>query len=134
MKLFEQSKTVSSHYQFFVPPPQKKKNYGPFLCLKARATARRRFTFYHLVSRNSWYSSYPPRKDERLSGAWSHPMVLNTGPLDQESSALTKELHLICCMELELNIVKSSMKILKGIGVIPHDPYDRVQPWENMKT
>ena len=38
---------------------------------------------------NSWYSFYRPRKDERLSRPWSHPVVLNTGPLDWESSALT---------------------------------------------
>ena len=72
----------------------KKKLYGPFLwmgfnCLKARATSRRQFTFYHLVPRNSWYSLYRPRKDERLSRPWSHLVVLNTGPLDWESSALT---------------------------------------------
>ena len=30
-----------------------------------------------------------PRKDERLSRPWSHPVVLNTGPLDWESSAIT---------------------------------------------
>ena len=66
---------------------------GPFLwmgfnCLKATATSRRQFTFYHSVPRNSWYSFYRPRKDERLSRPWSHPVVLNTGPLDWESSAL----------------------------------------------
>ena len=32
---------------------------------------------------------YQPRKDERLSRPWSHPVVLITGPLDWESSALT---------------------------------------------
>ena len=73
----------------------KKKLYGPFLlwmrfnCLKATATSRRQFTFYHSVLRNSWYSFYRPRKDERLSRPWSHPVVLITGPLDWESSALT---------------------------------------------
>ena len=30
-----------------------------------------------------------PRKDERLSQPWGHAMVLNKGPLDWESSALT---------------------------------------------
>ena len=60
-----------------------------FNCLKATATSRRQFTFYHSVPRNSWYSFYRPRKDERLSRPWSHPVVLNTGPLDWESSALT---------------------------------------------
>ena len=77
----------------------KKKNYGPFLwmgfnCLKARATSRRQFTFYHKVPRNSWYSFYRPWKNERLSRPWSHPVVLNMGPLGWESSALsTKNLQ-----------------------------------------
>ena len=53
------------------------------------ATSRRQFTFYHSVPRNSWYSFYRPRKDERLSRPWSHPVVLNMGPLDWENSALT---------------------------------------------
>ena len=35
---------------------------------------------------NSWYSFYQPRKDEGLSRCWTHPVVLNTGPLDWESS------------------------------------------------
>ena len=30
-----------------------------------------------------------PRKDERLNRPWSHPGVLNTEPLDWESSALS---------------------------------------------
>ena len=72
----------------------KKKLYGPFLwmgfnCLKATATSRRQFTFYHSAPRNSWCSFYRPPKDARLSRPWSHPGVLNTGPLDQESSAST---------------------------------------------
>ena len=40
----------------------------------------------------SWYSFYQPRKDDRLSQPWSHPVVLNTGPLDWKSSALTTRL------------------------------------------
>ena len=40
------------------------------------------------VPRNSWYSFYRPWKDERLSQPLSHPVVLNTGPLDWESSIL----------------------------------------------
>ena len=70
------------------------KLYRPFVwmgfnCLKATATLRRQFTFYHSAPRNSWYSFCLPRKDERLSRPWSHPVVLDTGPLDWESSALT---------------------------------------------
>ena len=60
-----------------------------FNCLKTTATSRRQFTFYRSVPRNSWYSFYQPRKDERLSRPWSHPVVLNTGLLDWETSALT---------------------------------------------
>ena len=63
-----------------------------FNCLKATATLRRQFTFYHSVFRNSWYSFYWPWKDERLSQLWSHQAVLNTGPMERESSALTTRL------------------------------------------
>ena len=54
-----------------------------------KATTRRQFTFYHWLPRNSWYSYDRPRKDERLSQTWSHPVGLNTGPLDWKSSAIT---------------------------------------------
>ena len=65
---------------------KKKQLYGPFLwmgfnCLKARATSRRQFTFYHEVPRNFWYSYCQPWEDERLTQPWSHPVVLNTEPL-----------------------------------------------------
>ena len=63
-----------------------------FYCLKARATLRRQSTFYHLVPRNSWHSFCQPLKDERLNQPRSYPVVLNTGPLDWESSALTSNL------------------------------------------
>ena len=60
-----------------------------FNCLKASATSRRQFTFYHLVPRYSWYSFYRPRKNEELSRPWSHPLVLNMESLDSKSSILT---------------------------------------------
>ena len=44
---------------------------------------------YHPVPRNSWNSYYQPWKDKRLFLPWSHRVVLNTGLLDWESSALT---------------------------------------------
>ena len=73
----------------------KKKVNGPFLlmgfnCLRARATLRRQFTFHHLVQRNFWYWFYQPRKDERLSQPWSHPVVLNTESLDWEYNMCTR--------------------------------------------
>ena len=50
--------------------------------------------FNSQVSRSSWYSIDRPRKDERLSLPWSHPVVSNLGLLDWESSALsTRPLH-----------------------------------------
>ena len=52
-------------------------------------TSRGQFTFDHWVLRNSWYSFYQPRKNERLSPPWSNPVVLNMGPLDWKSIALT---------------------------------------------
>ena len=38
------------------------------------------------IPSNSWYSFYQP---------WSHPVVLNMGPLDWESSTLTTRLLLL---------------------------------------
>ena len=77
----------------YIAIKKEKKLYGPFYGwgsrLKGKATSRRQFTFFFYVPRNSYYSFYRPWKDERLSQSWSHPMVLNTGPLDWESSALT---------------------------------------------
>ena len=81
IKTFETFKTFEVYLKKLL------KLYGPFLwtgfnCLKATATSRRQFTFYHSVPRTFWCSIYRPRKDERLSQPWSHPVVLNTGPLD----------------------------------------------------
>ena len=45
--------------------------------------------FLPQVPKNSCYSFYQPRKDERLSRPWSHPLVLNTGPLDRKPRAFT---------------------------------------------
>ena len=61
-----------------------------------RATLRRQFTFYYLVSRNYWHSFDRPRKDERLNRTWSHPGVLKTGTLDCQSRALTTRSLLHC--------------------------------------
>ena len=70
----------------------KKKLYASFQVQMPkvyRATTSKQFTFYHSVSRNSWYRFYQPRKDKRLTQPWSHTVALKTGPLDWESSALT---------------------------------------------
>ena len=58
-----------------------------------RVITRRQITSDHLIPSNSWYSFEQPQKDERLTRPWSHSVVLNTGSLDWESSALnTKSL------------------------------------------
>ena len=110
-----ESKNVTKVW-FKEKKPLKTKLYGPFLwirfnCLKATATSRRQFTFYHSVPRNSWYSFYRPQKDERLSRPWSHSLVLNTGPLDWESSALTTRplLH-----RLTINKIRMALNICKA--------------------
>ena len=53
------------------------------------ATTRSHFTFYHQVPRRSWHSLDWSRRDERLSWPLSHPVVLSSGALDRNSSALT---------------------------------------------
>ena len=77
-----------------------------FNCLKTTATSRRQFTFYHSVPRNSWYSFYQPRKDERLSQPRRHSVVLITGPLDWEFSTLATR-PLLCSMSYK-NLFKFS--------------------------
>ena len=42
-----------------------------------------------------------------------------------------KELYLRCCIELELNVVTKSAKILKCIGEAPHQ--DQAQSWKSTK-
>ena len=93
-----------------------------FNCLKATATSRKQFTFYHSVPRKSWYSLCRPRKDERLSQPWSHTVVLNTGPLDQEPAALTARPLLHCSVALSFirtsNIWSSKDNFLYNISII----------------
>ena len=83
-----------------------------FNCLKAKTTSRRQFTLYHSVPRNSWYSFYRPQKDERLSRPWSHPVVLDTGLLDWESSALTTRPLLLLTDKLECKWYGATFMIL----------------------
>ena len=102
---------------------KKKKLYGPFLwmrfnCLKATATPRRQFTFYHSAPRNSWYSFCRPRKDERLSRPWSHPVVLNTGTLDWESSALTTW-PLLHCFINKTSLIQDSSTEYRLFRLLP---------------
>ena len=73
-----------------------------FNCLKATATSRRQFTFYHSVPRNSWYSFYRP---------WSHPVVLNTGT---QFNTLYK-LHNIVNKLYELHNIINNIYVLLNV-------------------
>ena len=86
-----------------------------FNCLKATATSRRKFNFYHSVPRNSWYSFHRPRKDERLSRPWSHPVVSNTGSRDWQSSALTTRPLLHKPLNTWSHEVTWQIKIIKSL-------------------
>ena len=63
--------------------------YGWGLTASRLQPLREGINFLQKVPTNPWHSFYRPRKDERLSRLWSNPVVLNTGPLDWESRALT---------------------------------------------
>ena len=109
--------------RWFIQIIKNLKLYGPFLwmgfnCLKATATSRRQFTFYHSVPRNYWYSFYQPRKDERLSRPWGHPVVLNKGPLDWESSALTTR-PLLRKNIWFMHIINMHFKTLRKTVIVP---------------
>ena len=64
------------------------KTIWPLLSQGYGATTRRKFTFYHSVPRSFMYSTDRTRKDERLCRYCCHPVVLNRGSLDWESSTL----------------------------------------------
>ena len=102
--------------------PLKKKIMTPFyggtqLPQGCRATTRRQFTFYHYVSRNSWYSFDRPRKDETLSRPWSHQVVLNTRILDWKSSALTTRPLLSCISNAALVSLKLLLSVDRNISL-----------------
>ena len=50
---------------------------------------RSQFTFYHSVPRSCWYLFNRPWKDGKMIWPCSHPVVLNPGLLDCETSTLT---------------------------------------------
>ena len=59
-----------------------------FNCLKAIATLRRQFTFYHSVPRNSWYSFYRPQKDEKAETTLEPPSGFELGTSGLEMQRL----------------------------------------------
>ena len=50
-----------------------------------------KFIFYCYVLRKPWYSFDKPWKDERMTSPWRHPVILNLGALDCESSVLNSK-------------------------------------------
>ena len=65
---------------------------------KKRKNKKRNKTLWPLF-RNSWYSSYQPWNDERVSQTWSHLVVLNMGPLDWNTGLLN-------CKNLDISRTK----------------------------
>ena len=65
---------------------------------KKRKNKKRNKTLWPLF-RNSWYSSYQPWKDERVSQTWSHLVVLNMGLLDWNTGLLN-------CKNLDISRTK----------------------------
>ena len=86
---------------------------GVHLSQGYRATARRQFNFYNSVPRSSWYLFNRPRKDKMLIRSRKHPLVLNPGSLEWESSALTARLF-------PNNVFKKTeiLKILYGFSAL----------------
>ena len=82
-------------------------------------------TFYHSVPRSFRYSTERPRKDERLSWPSSHPVVLNWGPLDWESSILT-----ISSLLLELRTFKKLRAFKKLNKCLIKRDFDSFLLWE----
>ena len=64
-------------------------------------------TVYFLPLRS--HSFDRPRKDERLSWPWSHPIVLNTGLLDSKSSAWTTRLQTFQTTQTSLNPISVNL-------------------------
>ena len=68
-----------------------------------RTNTRDSFSFNNkFPGASSWYSFEWPWKDKKGIQSWSYPVVLNTRPLDCESSTVTTKLLL----QLETNIWK----------------------------
>ena len=67
-----------------------------FNCLKGRATSRRQVYVYFLPLSSQKCLVLILLTSEGLSRPWGHPVVLNSGPLDCESSALTTSLACKC--------------------------------------
>ena len=78
-----------------------------FYCLKCNSVTSRQSTFYHSVFKISWYSFNRHGEDEKMSQSLSHPLGLNLGPLDLESSALSTRPLLYC------SIMSPKSKVLK---------------------
>ena len=90
-----------------------------FNCLKSTEPLRGdSLLFTTKFPRSSWYSFIQPRKNERLSQTLNHPVVLNLGPLDWESSAPTTRpllhagiLRILSFFEIQIQYFKVDMKI-----------------------
>ena len=67
-----------------------KKNFKPYFCGWSSIASRLQCHYVEVVYFLPLSSQkFRPQKDERLNRPWSHPVGLNMGPLDWESSVVT---------------------------------------------
>ena len=100
-----------------------------FNSLKARATLRRQFTFYHQIHRNSWYSFYWPWKDERVNWPWKAGSKIHISwtagcwKLVDHSKFTTQDLPWVFSDMYALQTTGSALKILifRGGGLIAYN-------------
>ena len=76
------------------------------------------------------YSFHQTQKDRRLSQPWSHPVVLNTGPLNWESSTLTTSNPWIAKESMDNNVLPQSRCIFADFSL----PRNERRHWKENLT
>ena len=123
-------------FHFMLNIPFLKKNMAFFmdgvqLSQGYRATMRKQFTFWHLLTRSLWYSTDRPPNDKTLSWPCGQPVVLNPGPRNWEPSALTTTPFFSLWVKSYYSFFKKSMMVLlSGFPLLPIANDQRQKCWE----
>ena len=111
--------------------------HGPFLwmgfnCLKARATLRKYFTFYHSVLRNAWYwFSWPRMKLWKTESTLEPPSCFECGTLGLGTHHLNQQFDLRFIWNFKISC-KSKIKLLQiNVPCDVSDKYhsDDIEGW-----